>query len=159
METVHHRRSVGCGLTDAMYEEVRKAALKRGITVSELVRHYIEEGLSNPTPAEIRRLNDRLSTMEGAIKELYEIAVMNWGSVESEPKKNVKLAMPWEPEFHLEPKKEGARTAVKWMPEFLDKWKNKLSGKGLVNEKKEKLHMRSLLIEHRISMRKGAHIT
>nr|WP_281719555.1 hypothetical protein [Nitrosomonas nitrosa] len=92
-------------------------AAKRGITVSELVRHYIEEGLSNPTPREIRRLSDRLSTMERAILELYEMAIVNWAQVEKEPKKtSPKIFLPWQ-------------------PEFLEQWKATLDAKGMLSER------------------------
>lgn len=111
------RRSVGCGLTDESYDQVMKMAARRGITVSELVRHYIEEGLSNPTPREIRRLTDRLSTIETAIKELYEMALVNWAQVEKPPKE------------------EPYRAALPWMPGFLDDWKKTLDSKGMLNEK------------------------
>lgn len=110
------RRSVGCGLTDESFNEVQRMADRRGITVSELVRHYIEEGLSNPTPNEIRRLNDRLSTIEKALKELYTMAILNWAQVEEEPPKpRLKLLMPWQ-------------------PGFMEQWKARLKEQGLVDE-------------------------
>jgi len=111
------RRSVGCALTDESYDEVMRMAERRGITVSELVRHYIEEGLSNPTPREIRRLNDRLSTMERAILELYEMAIVNWAQVEKEPKK------------------EPSTVLLPWQSGFLEQWKTTLETKGMLNER------------------------
>jgi hypothetical protein len=116
MDTIYQKRSVGCAVSDPTYDEVLKVATRRGITVSELVRYYVEEGLSNPTPREMRRLNDRLSTMEGVIKELYEMAVVNWAQVKPKSLKVPKQPLPWE-------------------PGYFDAWKKQLTQKGLVNKK------------------------
>jgi len=115
METIYQKRSVGCAVSEPTYDEVTKVASRRGITISELVRYYVEEGLSNPTPREMRRLNDRLSTIEGVIKDLYEMAVVNWAQVKH--------------------KSKALKPVLPWMPEYLDEWKKQLHRKGLVNEK------------------------
>jgi hypothetical protein len=127
METIYQKRSVGCAVSEQTYDEFMRMATRRGITVSELVRYYIEEGLSNPTPREIRRLTDRLTTIEGLLKELYEMAVMNWAQVQHEPKK------------------EAVKAALPWMPGGFDEFKKQLKNKGLVNEKTEKTAYEELI--------------
>lgn len=111
------KTQVSAAVTDDTYKQVLKEAARRGITVSELVRYYVEEGLNNPTPQELRRLADRLMTIEGALKELYEMAVVNWAQVKKETPKASPLAF------------------LPWMPEDWDNWKKTLEKKGLVNEK------------------------
>lgn len=127
METIYQKRSVGCAVSEQTYDEFMRMAARRGITVSELVRYYIEEGLSNPTPREIRRLTDRLTTIEGLIKELYEMAVMNLAQVQHELKK------------------EAVKVPLPWMPGALDEFKKQLKNKGLVNEKTDKTAYEELI--------------
>jgi hypothetical protein len=113
METAYQNRTIGSCVSDDTYEQMLREAGRRGITVSELVRHYIEQGLNNPTPQELRRLYDRFSTMESALTELYSMAVVNWSQV----------------------KKEKVKPVLPWSPGALDAWKAQLSKKGLVNKK------------------------
>jgi hypothetical protein len=113
METAYQNRTIGSCVSDDTYEQMLREAGRRGITVSELIRHYIEEGLNNPTPKELRRLYNRFSTMELALTELYAMAVMNWSPV----------------------KKERVKTVLPWSPGALDSWKTQLRKKGLVNKK------------------------
>lgn len=113
METAYQKRTVGCSVSDDTYEQMLREAGRRGVTVSELARHYIEQGLNNPTPKELRRLYDRFSTMESALTELYSMAVVNWSQV----------------------KKEKVKPVLPWSPGVLDAWKTQLKKKGLVNKK------------------------
>lgn len=118
MEAVYQKKTqVSAAVADETYKQVLKEAARRGITVSELVRHCVEEGLSNPTPQELRRLGDRLTTIEGALKELYEMAVVNWSKVEKEKV----IAAPL--------------VALPWLTGDWESWKAKLKEKGLLDEK------------------------
>ncbi len=117
METVYMRKTVSCSISDETYDEVAREASRRGITVSELMRYYVEQGLNNPTPQELRRLYDRFSTIEGGLKELYAMAVVNWAQVRTEKRKPAQL------------------TPLPWMPGAWDNWKEQLAKKGLLNTK------------------------
>lgn len=115
MAMVHQKRTVGCSVSDDTYLRVADAAAKRGITVSELVRHYVEEGLNNPTPGELRQLRERLSTTEGMLKELYEMAVVNWAPAKKGARKAPQVALPFLPAF--------------------EDWQKSLKKKGLANKR------------------------
>lgn len=122
MEPVYQKKTqVSASVTDDTYNRVLREAARRGVTVSELVRHYVEEGLSNPIPRELRALHDRISTTESVLRELYEMAVMNWAQVQ----KDVPKPLPPVP--------------LLWMPGAFEGWKEQLSKRGLVNEKTGKL--------------------
>lgn len=131
MEPVYQKKTqVAAAVTDDTYNRVLREAARRGVTVSELVRHYVEEGLSNPIPRDLRALHDRISTLEGVLKELYEMAVMNWAQVQKEvPKPLPPVPLPW-------------------MPGALEEWAKQLSERGLVNEKTGKLAYEELGRKH-----------
>ena len=117
METPFRKKiTVGCSVSDDTYDQVMREAVRRGITVSELVRHYIEQGLSNPTPKELKRLYNRFTTIETALKELYAMAIVNWSQVKTERKK------------------PGRPPALPLRPEAWKKWKGRLNKKDLVNK-------------------------
>jgi hypothetical protein len=99
METATLTRNMGCVVSPETYLEVMKLAERRGVTVSEMLRHFVEDGLNSTTPRELRQLNDRLSTIEATLIELYEMAVMNWAQVERPERKQANAPLPWMPEF------------------------------------------------------------
>jgi hypothetical protein len=111
------KTQVSAAVADDTYKQVLKEAARRGITVSELVRYFVEEGLNNPTPQELRRLSDRLTTIEGALKELYEMAVVNWSKVKKEKVIDAPLL------------------DLPWLSGDWDNWKEGLKKRGLVDEK------------------------
>lgn len=117
METVYLRKTVASSVSEETHEQLVREASRRGITVSELVRYFIEQGLDNPTPQELRRLYNRFSTIEDCLKELYAMAVVNWAQVKPAQRKPVQLA------------------PLPWMPGALDNWKEQLAKKGLLNTK------------------------
>lgn len=118
MEAVYQKKTqVSAAVTDETYKQVLKEAARRGITVSELIRYYVEEGLNNPTPQELRRLTDRLTTIEGALTELYEMAVVNWSKANKEKAIDAPLV------------------ALPWLTGDWSNWKEALKKRGLVDEK------------------------
>lgn len=99
METATLTRNMGCVVSPETYLEVMKLAERRGVTVSEMLRHFVGDGLNSTTPRELRQLNDRLSTIEATLIELYEMAVMNWAQVKKPERKQANISLPWMPEF------------------------------------------------------------
>lgn len=116
METATLTRNMGCVVSPETYLEVMKLAERRGVTVSEMLRHFVEDGLNSTTPRELRQLNDRLSTIESTLIELYEMAVMNWAQVKK-------------------PERTQANIPLPWMPEFWDNCKAQLKKRGTVTDK------------------------
>ncbi len=115
METVYLKKTIGSSVSEETHGKLVREASRRGITVSELVRCFIEQGLNNPTPEQLRRLNDRFATMEGSLRELYAMAVVNWAQVKPEQTEPAQLA------------------PLPWMPGVWDKWKEQLASKGVLN--------------------------
>lgn len=111
METVNLTRNMGCVVSAETYLEVMKLAEKRGVTISELLRHFIEGGLTSTTADELRELNMRLSTIEKTVIELYEMALVNWAAVKK-------------------PARTGKKAALPLTPNLLEVWKIQLKKRG-----------------------------
>lgn len=118
MDTLYQKKTqVSAAVSDDTYKQVLKEAARRGVTVSELVRYFVEEGLNNPTAQQLRRHGDRLTIIEAALKELYEMAVVNWSKVEKEKVIDAPLV------------------ALPWLSGDWNRWKEGLKKRGLVDEK------------------------